>query len=1118
MSAEGVDPMKTFNLLKYFQSNDTDAISQLLHSDSSDSKDSSNSTQGILLLAVKAANPSTIQQIISFNGIDVNETDPDGNTPLHIASSLGRSDVVELLINSPSINDSIRNNHSRSAIQVCKSDACALIIHDSQSKLNDEFRHLVAEYIRPSSQDKNTGQDLIDLLKLPRSPIIDLSYIDSHSGSTLLHSAVTNKDFPLLKAAFENANASSSIVDSRNLSLLSSCKDDQIKSFVKLQERQKPNAHNFQSRNKKGTLKKYVNLATGWHNRHFVLQDGILNYYLSAEDEAKQLSRGAINLEYGKLKEDKGGDSRKFEIHSHNNKFLVRADHPTDAASWKQAISLTVQDINNGDKNPSMDAPRSPFLYDSSSSIHGRHDSRTSLADFQSQKGGSDSNSIAETVESYNVNAVPHNGTFEHEGQKLSAHIEATESLINTFLKDDFEGDNDTHNERKEALKGSIQTLSSLIAGWQSMVNEREIYYRKSLQHERETAKLWEENIATIAVETAKVEGELENVHKAQEDRRKALKHTKHHLHGAAAGTSTLSPPMKAAVIDSKESAPARAEGNIYAPHKQDESGVSAPPQAAHHAPINDDQRPSPMARVTSSSEDDDDDDDFFDAVEEGNLPMTQEVSETEKKHDPPVEDLTPYVPYEKLRDGMPISDDKRPPMSLWSVLKSSIGKDLTKISFPVTFNEPTSMLQRMAEDMEFTECLDAAVNSQDPLKRVAYVAAFAASNYSSTMNRIAKPFNPMLGETFEYCRFDKQYRYFSEQVSHHPPMSACWGENPRWIYKGEIDAKNKFMGTSFEIRPTGIAHAELKIPAAWAKEGVTYPREKCKVTGEELIIEHYSWKKVTTAVTGFVTASPVIDHFGDMVVLNHRTGESCTLTFKARPWRGKGQEIKGFVTNSQKKREWVIAGRWVTQLVAKKVDNETDEINADQQVENSSEYLLLWKNSAKPKTPFNLPQFAITLNDLPGDRLSTMKPIDRPDLRPWLPSTDCRLRPDQRAFEIGLYDLANDLKIRNEEKQRGTRKEREMGKLPPHKPRWFNAVQDPDTGERVWMPTTTKTDNGHNQIEYWSERESVGRSRREGDSERQFKDVDDVSGVYAVRHTNAPVQIFVTCKIEDPR
>jgi len=36
-------------------------------------------------------------------------------------------------------------------------------------------------------------------------------------------------------------------------------------------------------------------------------------------------------------------------------------------------------------------------------------------------------------------------------------------------------------------------------------------------------------------------------------------------------------------------------------------------------------------------------------------------------------------------------------------------------------------------------------LESGDPLRRIAFVAAFAMSNYSSTIGRIAKPFNPML-------------------------------------------------------------------------------------------------------------------------------------------------------------------------------------------------------------------------------------------------------------------------------------------------------------------------------------------------------------------------------------
>ncbi len=40
---------------------------------------------------------------------------------------------------------------------------------------------------------------------------------------------------------------------------------------------------------------------------------------------------------------------------------------------------------------------------------------------------------------------------------------------------------------------------------------------------------------------------------------------------------------------------------------------------------------------------------------------------------------------------------------------------------------------------------VDVAAKEADAHKRLAFVAAFAMSNYSSTIGRIAKPFNPML-------------------------------------------------------------------------------------------------------------------------------------------------------------------------------------------------------------------------------------------------------------------------------------------------------------------------------------------------------------------------------------
>ena len=62
-----------------------------------------------------------------------------------------------------------------------------------------------------------------------------------------------------------------------------------------------------------------------------------------------------------------------------------------------------------------------------------------------------------------------------------------------------------------------------------------------------------------------------------------------------------------------------------------------------------------------------------------------------------------------------------------------------------MSFNECTSLLQRGAEDMEYADLLSIAVTKTTSVERCAYVAAFAASEYASTVNRVAKPFNPLL-------------------------------------------------------------------------------------------------------------------------------------------------------------------------------------------------------------------------------------------------------------------------------------------------------------------------------------------------------------------------------------
>ena len=65
--------------------------------------------------------------------------------------------------------------------------------------------------------------------------------------------------------------------------------------------------------------------------------------------------------------------------------------------------------------------------------------------------------------------------------------------------------------------------------------------------------------------------------------------------------------------------------------------------------------------------------------------------------------------PYIKRRKKLPDPVEKEKGVSLWSMIKDNIGKDLTKVCLPVYFNEPLSSLQKCFEDLEYSYLLDRA-------------------------------------------------------------------------------------------------------------------------------------------------------------------------------------------------------------------------------------------------------------------------------------------------------------------------------------------------------------------------------------------------------------------------
>ncbi|ORY26692.1 putative Oxysterol-binding protein [Naematelia encephala] len=1089
------------------------------------------------------------------------------STPLHVASEIGRADAAGVLLNHPLINDTTRDDQGRTPLECAANGEVSSVIEDSRGAYQMRYLARLAGYIASPLSSADESLRMTEFLEQPRAEILNLNVLDEKSGTSLLHEAAKRRDLGLVELAVKRG-ADVFVRDRRGRRVLENEKggDERIKVFLRQfsnQDSMVQSKGDGRPPDLRGFLSKWVNYRTGWRTRWFVLENGILSYYRTREDEAFAC-RGSIAMAVATIQPS--SDGSRFEVHSRVSssvpKLIVKSAHRAEIARWVQTIKLNIEYYSkSGNRAPSdsRTAPsrsaslkttysdkttgpvgalppsdqflnpqlaRSPTLLSGISapprttgSSKRRDPSPTGTAGTDTMDDDDDNLSAYEAGDKDSVlggtepqkgsHGIPYESSFELGILNIKAQIELTQQLIDSIVTPPTSTTASPQRPStltrtpsrqqavKDALRSSLATLATLITQQNNMSVDRERYLFGRIQREVEARRLWEENMLTVAQQQADMDRQLTEAALDNEKKRRALRQARGVLAGLSGGASLpTSPapepgvPSPTGILDVPASATSRtlnaSIGSLSTP-------LASP--GFNRASISNIQEVQD-AIDAAGSDSEDGDDEFFDAIEANAIPnmkLYESIAHPDL-HRPgtPLSERPPPIvsekevaaptrgtikemlarkslePYHHVRNKLPLDDDKRPPVSLWSILKSSVGKDLTKISFPVAFNECTSMLQRMAEDMEYDACLTVAASEQDSLKRIAFVGAFAMSNYSSTIGRIAKPFNPLLSQSFEYA-IPNRYRYISEQVSHHPPISACYSEAPSWKYYGEVDAQNKFQGRSFEIKPTGVAHADLIIPKAWAK-APGYP-DAGPEYGEGLVAEHYSWKKVTTNVSNFIMGNPIIDHYGDLIVTNHRTGETCTLTFKPRGWRGKDAfEIKGSVLDSEGNTAWDIAGRWDTQLVARRAGAGSAPLEADAQFkESQKEYLLLWRNSEKPKAPFNLTPFAVTLNDIPSG------------LKDYLCPTDCRLRTDQRAFENAEYERAQALKTANEEKQRITRKLRAEGKIPPHEPRWFEASTDPDGGDRLWVPK--RVEDG--EVRFWAEREKA--------PETQWAEVDHI-------------------------
>ncbi|MEW5303037.1 MAG: hypothetical protein WDW36_005769 [Sanguina aurantia] len=201
------------------------------------------------------------------------------------------------------------------------------------------------------------------------------------------------------------------------------------------------------------------------------------------------------------------------------------------------------------------------------------------------------------------------------------------------------------------------------------------------------------------------------------------------------------------------------------------------------------------------------------------------------------------------------------------------IGLDVTSLlSVPVWIMEPFTILQKATEIMEYTEILDTADQTEDEWQRFAWVAAFAVSPFGAN-ERAWKPFNPLLGETFE-LEVGNGVQYLAEQVSHHPPVCAAHAWNEHFAYDLVSAPTTRFLGNSLEVFPLGRTRVTLSS------------------TGEV-----YTLTPPNAMVHNIVIGRTWIDVFGPLSLYCPTNGTKCVLEFTPCGWFSAGRyEFSGHV------------------------------------------------------------------------------------------------------------------------------------------------------------------------------------------------------------------------------
>lgn len=358
-----------------------------------------------------------------------------------------------------------------------------------------------------------------------------------------------------------------------------------------------------------------------------------------------------------------------------------------------------------------------------------------------------------------------------------------------------------------------------------------------------------------------------------------------------------------------------------------------------------------------------------------------------------------PLYEYEK-RTSLP-EKFKEVSINVFKILKDAIGKDLNHFAMPVTLNEPLSMLQKLCEKFQYADLLNKAAKEPNPHLRLAYVATFNIAGITTNIHRAKKVFNPLLFETYEYVDNKLNYRFFAEQVSHHPAISAYYAEGDGW---------NLYSNSNSKINISITGYAEIQ------------NLEKTYLNFTNFS-EEITFSKPASKVRNILT-DPILDICKSFWVKNS-DGDECIVNLVPYTGNNKIGEMNGEVKDNEGNIVYKIEGNWCEKIKIINMKNKQEKV--------------IWEIiKSCDKDNYYFQPYTFDLNNLTEE------------MKNKLPKTDTRFREDQRLMEYQKFDEAGEEKNRLEEKQRAKRKENEKNGIHPV-PRYFEETYDDLTGDLIY-------------------------------------------------------------------